>query len=159
MELTYENMVSFMDAYFADYNKYGGDPKTLPNMLKYYVPEIQLHSYTLNAVRPFFLEGILQAMTHPGLHEEFTPRNYVVDERRKVVVVQLTNQFTEEANHKSYPAKQLSVHYHLTLDKNKDIRINKILFFTEPRSPDEANIMELMKKYRDQGTSEKKGTR
>jgi hypothetical protein len=152
MELTYESMVNFMDRYFADYNKYGGDAKTLPNMFKYYVPEIELHSYTLNAVRPFYLDGILQAMTHPGLHEEFTPRNYVVDERRKVVVVQLKNQFTEEAIKKSYPAKELSVHYHLTLDKDKNIRITKILFFTEPRSPNEANIMEMMKKYREKST-------
>jgi hypothetical protein len=155
MELTYENMVNFMDTYFKDYNKYGGDPKTLPNMLKYYVPEIELHSFTLNAVRPFYLDGILGAMTHPGLHEEFTPRYYVVDERRKVVVIQLMNQFTEESTNKSYPSKELSVHYYLTQDKNRDIKIYKIFFFTEPRPPDEANVMELMKKYRE-AASEKK---
>ncbi len=156
MELTYENMVNFMNQYFADYNRYGGNPDTLPNMLKYYVPEIELHSFTLNAVRPFFLEGILGAMTHPGLHEEFTPRYYVVDEKRKVVVVQLKNQFTEEAINKSYPAKELSVHYHLTQDENNNIRVSKILFFTEPRSPDEANVMELMKKYRETVSERKK---
>jgi hypothetical protein len=154
MEFTYENMVKWMDQYFADYNKYGGDPKTLPNMLKYYTPDIKLFSYTLNA-EPLNLEGILRAMTHPGLHEEFTPHYYVVDEKRKVVVVQMSNQFWEEASRKTYPPKQLSVHYFMMHDKNKEIKFYKIYFFVEAGVPSEsANMMELMTKYREK--SEKK---
>ncbi len=151
MELSYDDMVKFMKSYFADYNKYGGEPKTLPNMLKYYAEGVELHSYTLNAHkdRPFYLDRILLAMTHPGLHEEFTPNYYVVDEKRKVVVVQMANQFTEEAIHKSYPAKQLSVHYHLVQDKNKDIKVKKIMFFTEAPDPKDVSMMDIMKKYRE----------
>jgi hypothetical protein len=156
MVLTYDNMVKQMDNYFADYNQYGGDPKTLPRMLKYYTPDIQLFSYTLNAQGPNNLEKILLSMTHPGLHEEFTPNYYVVDVKRKVVVVQMQNQFTEEAIHKSYPPKQLSVHYHLVQDKNKEIKFNKILFFVEVGPSNEAaNMMDLMKKYREKEMPEK----
>jgi hypothetical protein len=147
VELTYENMVKHMDQYFADYNLYGGDPKTLPNMLKYYTPDILLYSYAMQE-EALPLERILQAMTHPGLHEEFTPNYYVVDVQRKIVVVQMANQFTEEAIKKSYPAKQLSVHYHLLQDKNGDVKINKIQFFTEAGDPNEGvNMMAIMRKY------------
>jgi hypothetical protein len=156
MELSYDNMTKFMEAYFKDYNQYAGDPQTLPKMLKYYTPDVQLFSYTLNAARPNNLDKILQSMLHPGLHEEFTPKNYVVDVKRKVVVVQMQNQFTEEAINKSYPTKQLSVHYHLVQDKNRDIKIIKILFFTEPRSLSEVNIIEIMKQYRENVNPEKR---
>ena len=155
MDLSYDNMVKFMDDYFIDYNRYGGDPKTLPNMYKYWTDDIELHSFTLNAHldRPFYRDRILQAMTHPGLHEEFTPAYYVVDERKKAVVVQMKNQFTEEATGKSYPAKELSVHYYLVQDENQNIRVNKIMFFTEVAAPGDTNVMEIMKKYRDKAQS------
>ena len=156
MEFSYDNMVKWMDNYFRDYNKYAGDPKTLPNMLKYYIPDIQLLSYTLNAQRPNNLDKILQSMLHLGLHEEFTPNYYVVDTKRKVVVVQMRNQFTEEAIKKSYPPKQLSVHYYLVQDQNKEIKINKILFFTEARPSNEPKMVDLIKKYQEKVLPEKK---
>jgi hypothetical protein len=149
MQLTYNNMVNFMDNYFKDYNTNASDPKTLSNMLKYYTPDIQLFSYTLRAGRPSNLDKILQSMLHPGLHEEFTPNYYVVDVKRKIVVVQMLNQFIEEAIKKSYPPKQLSVHYHLAHYQNREIKINKILFFTELRPSTEMKMVDLIKKYRD----------
>jgi hypothetical protein len=147
MESAYASMVDFMDRYFRDYNRFGGDTRTLPKMLKYYLPGIELHSFTLNAQRPFNLQRILLAMTHPGLHEEFTVNYYVVDIRRKVVVVQLKNQFSEEASGKSYPPKQLSVYYYLVKSPESDYKIKKILFFVEARSPDEIKMVDIIKKY------------
>jgi hypothetical protein len=157
MELTYDNMLNHMKQYFADYNKYGGDPETLPKMLKYYVPEILLYSFTLNSAdKPLNLEAILGAMTHPGLHEEFTVFTYVVDEKSKVVVVDLTAQFTEEAIKKTYPAKHISVHYYLKQDEKKDIKIYKIFFFPQAPDPKDVNMMPIMKKYRESIPPEKR---
>jgi hypothetical protein len=148
MELTYENMVKHMDNYFADYNRYGGDPKTLPNMLKYYTPDIKLYSYNPKSEEPLDLPHILQAMTHPGLHEEFTPNYYVVDAKNKIVVIYMQIQFTEQAIQKTHPAKQASIHYHLLLDDKGNIKFNKILFFTEASPASEgAKMMEMMRKY------------
>jgi len=150
MELNYENMVKFMDTYFEDYNKYGGDPKTLPNMLKYYTPDITLTSYTLHPEKELDLERILEAMTHPGLHEEFTPNYYVVDEKRKVVVVQMKNQFWIEATKKIFPPKQLSVHYYMVQDEKKEVKFNKIRFFVEANDPSEGNELgKTMREYHD----------
>jgi hypothetical protein len=154
MEHSYNNMLKFMETYFADYNLYGGNPETLPRMLKYYLPDIQLFSYTLNAGNPRDLPKILQSMLHPGLHEEFTPRYYVVDTASKVVVVQVQNQFTEEAINKSYPPKQLSIHYYLADDPHTVFKIKKILFFVEIRPPEEVNLIGVIRKYQPQNMSE-----
>ncbi len=156
MEFTYDNILNFMKNYFKDYNRYGGDPKTLPKMLKYYTPDIELYSYTLNAQRPHKLDRILQSMLHPGLHEEFTPNYYVVDTKRKAVVVQMQNQFTEEDIDKSYSPKQLSVHYYLAQDEKKEFKINKILFFVEARPAGEASMPDLIRKYQKTLTPEQK---
>ena len=147
METAYDRMTKFMQGYFADYNRYGGDARTLPKMLKYYLPGIQLYSYTLNAKRPFGLDRILLAMTHPGLHEEFTPHYYVVDVRRKVVVIQMENQFIEEATGKAYPPKQLSVHYYLVNDPATGYKIKKILFYVEKRPDDEVKMTNIIQQF------------
>ncbi len=147
MEFTYDNMVKFMDNYFQDYNQNAGNPQTLPKMRKYYTPAVQLFSYTLNSQMPHNQDRILQSMLHPGLHEEFTPHYYVVDVKRRAVVVQMQNQFTEESINKSYPSKQLSVHYYLAHDNNKEFKINKILFFVEARPVGEEKMADLIKKY------------
>jgi hypothetical protein len=147
MESTYSRMSKWMDRYFADYNRYGGDTKTLPKMLKYYLPDIELHSYVLNARRPHNLERILFSMTHPGLHEEFTPNYYVVDVRRKVIVAQLRNQFSEETDGTIYPPKQLSVHYYLVNDRETGFKIEKILFFAETRPADEVKMPDIIRAH------------
>jgi hypothetical protein len=156
MESVYSRMVKFMDGYFADYNLYGGNPETLPKMLKYYLPDIQLFSYTLNAQEPHKLDRILLSMTHPGLHEEFTSHYYVVDVKNRVVVAQLENQFTEETSQKSYAPKQLSVHYYLVDDSRSGFKIKKILFFVEVRPPDEVKMIDIIKRYQPIALSEKK---
>ena len=149
MELTYENMVQHMDNYFADYNLYAADNKTLPKMLKYYTRDIMLISYTLHPEKELPLEKILRAMNHPGLHEEFTPNYYVVDERRKVVVVQMINQFSEESTGRTFPPKQLSVHYYMVLNEKQEVKFNKILFFVEKVGPGEGDeVGKLMIQYR-----------
>lgn len=148
MDAVYSKMVKFMDNYITDYNKYGGDPKTLPNMLKYYLPDIQLVSFNVFGKHVNNLERILESMTHPGLHEEFTVSYYVVDTKEKVIVCQMNAQFTEQAIHKTYPAKELSVHYYLVDDPATDFKVKKILFFVEVRPPDEVKMMDIMKKYK-----------
>ena len=98
-------------------------------------------------------------MVHPGLHEELTPREYVIDLKRMVVVVQFQLQFTDEPSGRVWPPKQASCHYHLALDKNKELKIKKIVYFTERASPDETKsqeeMMALWAKYREKALKEK----
>jgi len=156
MEFIYDNVVKWFDNYFASFNKYAGPLQTVPNMEKFFASDLEFWAYNMaNEGRPSTREQLLMTMVHPGLHEELTPRYYVVDERQKIVVVQFQLQFNDEPSGTVFPARQASAHYHLMLDENKDLKIKKILYFTEARSPDEPNtIMELWRKYREQALAE-----
>jgi len=155
MEFTYDNIVKWLDNYFGAFNKYAGHLETVPNMKEFFTPDLEFWSYNVpNETRPSTREGLLTSMMHPGLHEELTPQYYVVDERQKIAVVQLQLQFTEEPTKTVYPPKQASAHYHFVHDENQDLKIKKILYFVEHRPPDEPNMRDLMKKYRDKALSE-----
>jgi hypothetical protein len=156
MEPTYDNLVAWFNGYFKAFNKNAGPLKTVPDMEKYFTPDLEFWAYNMpSGKRPSSREDLLMTMIHPGLHEELTPREYVVDLKRMVVVVQFQLQFTDEPSGKVWPAKQASTHYHVILDENKDLKIKKILYFTEYRSPEETgNLRELWKDYREKALSE-----
>lgn len=151
MEFTYENVVKWFNDYFDAFNKNEGNPETVQYMRKYFTPDLEFWSYNMHdEKRPANLEGLLSAMEHPGFREVFTPQYYVVDERQKVVIAQLQLQFTEKLTGTVFPPKQASAHYHLVQDENKDLKIKKILYFTEAASPDEPSIVDRMRKYREE---------
>jgi hypothetical protein len=158
MKFTYDNAVKWFEGYFKAFNKNAGPLKTVPNMEKFFTPDLEFWPYNMaNTKRPLSREELLMTMVHPGLHEELTPRYYVVDEGQKIVVVQFQLQFNDEPSGTVFPPRQASAHYHLTLDENKNLKIKKILYFTEPRPPDEPNtLMELWRKYREKALSEQK---
>ena len=153
MEFTYANIRKWFDNYFADFNRCNGDPKTVPNMEKYFTKDLQFISYILNVKRPDDRKGLLKTMVHPGLLEELTPEDIIIDEKRKAVAVILRVQFKEESTRTLFPVKHNCAHYHLVENKNGKLKIRKILYFTEHRPPDEPDMKNLMKKYRGQALS------
>jgi hypothetical protein len=159
MEATYENIVKWFDAYYKDFNKSAGPLKTVPNMEKYFAPDMEFWPYNMSGPKKGLpRETLLMTMVHPGLHEELTPREYVIDLKRMVVVVQFQLQFTDEISGRVWPAKQASCHYHLILDKSKELKIKKIVYFTERAAPEEQKaeqeMMALWGKYRDKELKE-----
>ncbi len=156
MEFTYENITKWLDGYFATFNGNAGPLETVPNMKKFFAPELEFWSYNMpNGDRPSTREALLMTMVHPGLHEELTPREYIVDLKRMVVVVQFQLQFTDEPSGKVWPPKQASAHYTFKLDENKNFKIKKIQYWTEAGLPEEsAPMMELWHNYRNQANTE-----
>jgi hypothetical protein len=162
MVVTYENIVKWFDAYFRDFNKNAGPLKTVSNMEKYFTPDLEFWPYNMSGTtKPLSRESLLRTMVHPGLHEELTPREYVIDLKRLVTVVQFQLQFSDQPSGRVWPAKQASAHYHLVLDKNKELKIKKIVYFTERAAPEEAKgqeeMMALWAKYRDKELKEHGG--
>ena len=159
MEVTYDNIVKWFDAYYKDFNNSAGPLKTAWNMEKYFTPDLQFWPYNMPVPRDQVPVRIFASMIHPGLHEELTPREYIIDLKRMVVVVQFQLQFNDEPSGRVWPAKQASCHYHLVLDKNKELKIKKIVYFTERASPGEAKgqgeMMALWAKYREKALKEK----
>jgi hypothetical protein len=122
-------------------------------MEKYFTKGLQFISYILNVKRPDDREGLLKSMVHPGLLEELTPEDIIIDEKRKAVAVILRVQFKEESTGILFPVKHNCAHYQLVEDKNGELKIRKISYFTEHRPPDEPDMKNLMKKYREQTLS------
>ena len=149
MEFTYDNITQWLKDYFKAFNTCNGDPGKVPDMEKYFTPDMQFISYILDVKRPDTREGLLNTMIHPGLREELTPEDIIIDERRKAVAVILRVQFTEESSGTVFPEKHNCAHYELAQDKNGEPKIRKIAYFTEHRPPHEPDMKSLMKKYRE----------
>jgi len=155
MEFTYENTVKWFDDYYKAFNKNAGPLETVPNMQKYFAPDLEFWAYTFGEVAQMSREGLLMSMVHPGLHEELTPQYYVVDVKQMIVVVQFQFQVTDEPSGKELAAGQASCHYHLALDENKDLKIKKILYWVQTIPPDKYSLMlEVWGKYRDKALME-----
>jgi len=157
MELTYDNVSKWFDGYFKACNKNMGPLETVPNIKKYFAPELEFWMYTAPPFVkvPLSREGLLMLMVHPGLHEELTPQYYVIDLKRMVVVVQFQIQFTDEPSGKVWPPIQASCHYHIKLDENKDLKIKKIQYWTEAVSPsDLAPLGDLWIKGKDKALTD-----
>ena len=162
MEITYENVAKWFDGYFEDVNKNQGDLEVIPNLKKYFAPDLEFIMYTIPPLpkasfvtRPMSREGLLILFVHPGLHEGLIPQYYVVDLKKMIVVVQFEIRFSDQVSGKTWPSMQASAHYHLVLDENKDLKIRKIQYWTEAASPDDlALLFNLWLKRKDEALTE-----
>jgi hypothetical protein len=156
LEFTYDAAVQWFDAYFRFFNKYSGPLETVPNMEKFFTADLEFWPFNMpNTEQPLSREQLLMTMVHPGLHEILTPREYVVDLERMVVVVHFQLQFKDDASGRVWPARQASAHYYLVMDDNKNIKIKKIVYFTEAHAPDDHKVLrEIWAKYREQALAE-----
>ncbi|HEY97513.1 MAG TPA: hypothetical protein G4O16_04955 [Dehalococcoidia bacterium] len=150
MEFTHDSIRKWFYSYFAEFTECNGNPKKVPNMEKYFTEDLQFISYILGVKRPDDREGLLNTMVHPGLLESLEPEEIVIDEKNKSVAVILKVQFKEESTGTVFPLKHNCAVYNLINDKKGNMKINKITYFTEHRSPDEPDMKSLMKKYRQQ---------
>lgn len=153
MKFTHDNVQKWFEGYFAEFNRCNGDPKKVPNMEKYFAPDLQFISYILDVKRPDDREGLLKTMVHPGLLEELTPEEIIIDEKRKAAAVILKVQFKDERTGTLFPAKHNCAIYQLAEDKSGGPKIRRISYFTEHRSPDEPDLKNLMRQYREQSLS------
>ena len=88
MELTYDSIVKWFDEYYKTFNKYTGPLDSPSRMEKYFDPALEFWPYNMPGTTvPSSRDDLLRTMIRPGLHEELTPREYVIDLKRMVVVV------------------------------------------------------------------------
>jgi hypothetical protein len=154
MELTYDNVIKWFDAYFQAFNDNEGNPQTAENMRQYFMPDLEFYSYNMaDEEKPTGVDHLISAIEHPGFHEVFRPQYYVYDERQKILVAQLELQFTETSTGMVFPAKMASAHYHIVQDENKNLKIKKALYWVEASSPSEPRIIDKMREYREKQKS------
>jgi hypothetical protein len=152
MEFTYDYITKWLDNYFKTFNENAGPLETVRNMRQFFSARLEFWPYNMPAgsvPRPSNRDQLLLTMIHPGLHEHLMPREYIVDIKRKVVVVQFQLQFTDQVSGTTWAAKQASAHYTFG-EENNDFKIIKIQYWTESAPPEENTPMRaLWKKYKD----------
>lgn len=135
MEFTYASALQWFEAYYKDVDSSQGNLQTVPNLEKYFTPDLEFIMYTTPAsssTTPRSRDTLLMSFVHPGLHETLIPRYYVVDVKQMIVVVQFEIRFSDKPSGQTWPPIQASAHYHLVLDEKKDLRIKKIHYWTGP---------------------------
>jgi hypothetical protein len=134
MELTYEDISKWFDAYFEDVRKSQGDLKTVPNLRKFFTSDMELMMYTSPSPpprKPMSRDALLVSFVHPGLHEDIVPRSYAIDVKQMIVAVQFEIRFADKPSGTKWAPLQASAHYHLVVDKKKDLKIKRIYYWTE----------------------------
>jgi hypothetical protein len=141
MELTYEDMIDFMERYFNAYSAIAQDPKTTHLMRQFLSPDFKVTQYFPRyAVVPLdlFLEI---SSSHPHFDEKLIPKDLIVDERQKKVAVYLRGEFTMKSTGE-HLIQMFSAHYSLALNNEGEIKIQDLLLFTEYVPPGKTNIVE-----------------
>ena len=150
MELTYENILKWFEGYFEEVRKSQGAMETVPNLRKYFAPDLQLMMYTAPGsppAKPMSRDALLLSFVHPGLHEDIIPRCYVIDAKQMIVVVQFEIRFRDNPGRKEWIPIQASAHYRLGVDSNRELKIKRIDYWTEPLP---ADLFEVWSKYRNE---------
>jgi hypothetical protein len=139
MELTYDNMVAFMQEYFPVFSNLGQDPATVHRMEEFFAPDIVFTGYM------GFPEGLLVYpdrqtfldfdVSHPWAFERLTPLDLTVDERRGVVFALMKFEFVERKTGKVLVEELATGQYHLALDDAGTIKIKKLIFFPQRLAP------------------------
>lgn len=139
MELTYDNMVKFMEEYFPVYSEYGQDADTVHRMNDYFAPDLVFTGYM------GFPEGLLVYpnrdaflqfdVSHPWAYERLTPEDITVDERRKIVFVIIKFEFVDRGTGEVLVEDRGVTQYHLTADENDTIKIKNLIFFPQRLPP------------------------
>ena len=154
MEVTYENLLEWFENYFDEINKYQGDLKTVPKLKKFFAPDLELTMYSIPSSQPresMTRDSLLMSFVHPGLQEDLIPRYYAVDVKQLIVFVHFEIRFSDKPSGKTWEPLQASAHYHLIFDENKDLKIRKINYWTEPLPED---LFEYWTKRRDEALAD-----
>ena len=132
MELTYDAILDYMNKYFETFNAYGQNPETIHKMDDYFAPDFEFHPYVA-FIKPVIgrEEWYRVLLSHPSGFEKLTPKDIVIDERRKIVDVLIEAEISDTGTGEVLVTKHYFAHYPLVLDENNTIKIKELRFFWE----------------------------
>jgi hypothetical protein len=148
MELTYDSILAWMHKYFDTYSQYGQKAETADRMHEFFAPDLRFIPYIAGIGGPeggfhSAEEFVNTAKHHPSWYERLIPDDITIDERRNIVVVLFRMEVVDTNKDEVAIRKSALAHYQLILDENKDIKINKILFFWQTLPEGQKEFYEL----------------
>jgi hypothetical protein len=152
MEMTYENILEFMQKYFPFYSDYGQDPATAERMKDFYAPDFMFTGYVGRPEPLVFpsLDAFLAFdVSHPSSYERLIPEDMTIDERRKTVFVIIKFEFIDRKTGEVLVVERGTTQYQLVLDENGDIKIKSFVFFPQRVAPGVLTGADVFRKDRD----------
>lgn len=141
MKPTYDEIVNWMNAYFAEYNASAQDAKTVHRMDTYFatdftfIPYMYVFGGPKNAIKGS--RAFYDMLTnHPEDYERFTVHDIFVDEKRLVAVTFVEATIYETGTDKVKVRKNYLPLYELKLDDQGNLKIATIRFFWESLPPE-----------------------
>lgn len=141
MKPTYEEIVKWMNEYFAAYNAYAQNPDTVDRMADYFTPDVRFVPYISafggpeNAVTS--RDDFFRMFTgHPTNYERFQVEDVIVDEKRMIAVALLKVALYDAKTNQVLVRKSYLPRYQLVLDDRNTLKISTILFFWEASPPE-----------------------
>ena len=138
---THDEIVKWMNAYFAEYNASAQDAKTVHRMDTYFAPDFTFIPYMYifggpqNAITG--REAFYTMLTnHPADYEKFIVHDVFVDETRLVSVAFLEATIFETGTNRVKVKKNYLPLYELKLDAKGALKIATIRFFWEALPPE-----------------------
>jgi hypothetical protein len=137
---THDEVVKWMNEYFAEYNASAQNAKTVHRLDAYFAPNLTFIPYMYvfggpqNAITS--REGFYSMLTsHPADYEKFIVHDIFVDEKRMVAVAFLGATIFETATDRVKVKKDYLPLYELMLDDKGALKISTIRFFWEALPP------------------------
>ena len=141
MKPTYDEIVKWMNAYFAEYNDSAQNAKTVHRMDTYFAPDFTFIPYMYvfggpgNAIQG--REAFYTMLTnHPSDYEKFIVHDVFVDEKRMIAVAFLEATIYETGTDRVKVRKNYLPLYELKLDDRGALKIAVIRFFWEAMAPE-----------------------
>jgi hypothetical protein len=138
VELTYDEVLTFMEEYFPVYSEYGQDPATSQRMHEYYAADFVFTGrvgYPEPVVYPSAEAFVKFDVSHPSSYERLTPEDLAIDVKRGIAYATLKFEFIERATGRVLAVERGVSRYQLALDTQGAIKITSIDFFPERLPP------------------------
>jgi hypothetical protein len=141
MKPTRDEIVKWMNAYFAEYNASAQNAKTVHRMDTYFAPDFTFipYMYVFGGPQNSITgrEAFYSMLTgHPTDYEKFVVHDIFVDEQRLVSVAFLEATIFETATDRIKVKKNYLPLYELKLDEKGALKIATIRFFWEALPPE-----------------------
>jgi len=131
MKMTYDEMAEWIEVYFADFNKYGQDPREIHRMDEYFSKDFVFNPYIAYVGKVSGRDEWYKVLTsHPSGIEVLTPEAVIIDDRRQEFVAQIRTDLVDRDTREVLLTKRYLARYPLVEEDGK-MKIERLEFFWE----------------------------
>jgi hypothetical protein len=131
VRLAYDELVRWIDEYFAAFNKYGQDPAEIHRMDDYFAKDFVFNPYIAYVGKVAGRDNWYKVLTsHPSGIERLTPEDLVIDENRQAFVAQIKTDLIDRDTQQLLLTKRYLARYPLVEEEGK-MKIARLDFFWE----------------------------